>query len=704
MSIKAQCPNCSGKFKAPDNAAGRRVKCPFCEARITVAAPSVPSAKCTPPANNISELLAEGVTPKSEPFLPPLENSSMAALGIDNRSMYSVGTTLAPRRTPGTGPTFSVGGGFSAFDFVSSHKFILMVFGFSAASFLMLLHYDRPIHAVVQGSVGILFALGAWRSQSLGRSRTVAAENWRSLEHIVGLILILLFAGLVTFVTGMRIYAIFDTAVPKVGMNSHVVGYLTGTVMAWVIMIGICSAIYRASETYGFFRPGGWVYVAYFFIVWILAATGNLNGTNRDDGEMGGVEKPASNSLTPESSAANTPSMARPMPDRPTFREILPGVLSGDVNLNIPRGTPGFAGQLYIYLPKGDHAHGSLGCVFIAAAGGTSISGTSLGPGDRAEHIPYAQAGFAVVAYETDGERASDRAQLAKEAATHYREYVAADAGLVNARNAIEFALSRIPEIDPHKLYAVGHSSAAKLALLLAEADPRIKACVAYAPVTDELARHAGKELWNAPGPEKFQDFLVRTSPRTRESELNCPVFLFHAEDDSVVSVSQTRDFAERLKSMGKPITVEIVPSGNHYDSMIRSGIPKGIAWLCALEGRKVPSKPQRSAAPPKRPFVSEPQGELPVANPATPPIAEPQPQAQQRPQPAEPPAPITVTIGGTELKPKDKLEYRRSSDEWEPVEFVGPGPANTVLILRKDLKHAMPVPIDRLRLPGSGQ
>ncbi|MBI1917416.1 MAG: hypothetical protein HYS12_22170 [Planctomycetes bacterium] len=36
MPIAAQCPNCASNFKAPDAAAGKRVKCPECHQPFTV--------------------------------------------------------------------------------------------------------------------------------------------------------------------------------------------------------------------------------------------------------------------------------------------------------------------------------------------------------------------------------------------------------------------------------------------------------------------------------------------------------------------------------------------------------------------------------------------------------------------------------------------------------------------------------------------
>jgi hypothetical protein len=58
----------------------------------------------------------------------------------------------------------------------------------------------------------------------------------------------------------------------------------------------------------------------------------------------------------------------------------------------------------------------------------------------------------------------------------------------------------------------------------------------------------------------------------------------------SVRSCARRSDYteacAERLEALGKPVTLVIVRSGGHYDSMIRGGIPRGIAWLQELTGR----------------------------------------------------------------------------------------------------------------------
>ena len=258
-------------------------------------------------------------------------------------------------------------------------------------------------------------------------------------------------------------------------------------------------------------------------------------------------------------------------------REIAPGVRSYEVSLQRRGGSS----RLWIYLPQ-PLAREKLPCVLIAPAGSPLFHGMALDDRDRPEHLPYARAGFAVVAYEIDG---SPRAHPSShELVAAARAFQAADAGLVNAREALSYALAKVPGIDPQRLYTAGHSSAATLALLLAEHEPRIQACVAYAPVCD-VEQRLGKRVTGAlsrplPG---FGAFIRRSSPRTDVARLRCPVFLFHAEDDHNVPTRDPAAFAAALRRTNPRVTFVQVPKGNHYRSMIEQGIPLAIQWLKRL-------------------------------------------------------------------------------------------------------------------------
>lgn len=262
-------------------------------------------------------------------------------------------------------------------------------------------------------------------------------------------------------------------------------------------------------------------------------------------------------------------------PNRPEFE---PGITREEISFGARGGyytPPGNGGILWIYLPAGQHAPGSLPCILICGAGSTMLEGMSLSEGDVDEHTPYAHAGFAVVAYELDGP-----GNDAIDDPRAYDAFKQSRAGLVNARNALEYVLAKVPEVNPKQIYSAGHSSAGTMSLLFAEHEPRLAGCIAFAPCTDVPAFISVRTRLYASSHKGIADFVVQSSPSTHESRLNCPVFLFHAEDDGNVDVQETREFSSRLSARNPAVTLKIVPTGDHYDSMIEEGIPEAIEWL----------------------------------------------------------------------------------------------------------------------------
>ena len=275
--------------------------------------------------------------------------------------------------------------------------------------------------------------------------------------------------------------------------------------------------------------------------------------------------------VKPLSELQNVPGLGTP-------RRLEPGVLFYAVTLPREQAT----NKLWVYLPESPQEE-KLSCVFVAPAGSNLFTGMALGEGDRPEHLPYVRAGFAVVAYELDGPLSRDHTPSNEEVINAFKSFQRAEAGVANARMAIDYALAKVPRVDAERIYVAGHSSAATLSLLVAERDPRVKACVAYAPVTDietHLGPHTVKVLSNVQG---FRDFIKDNSPLTHAAQLSCPLFLFSADDDSVVPPEQSARFAEAVRGVNPAVTYVRVPSGDHYDSMIHEGVPRAIRWLKEL-------------------------------------------------------------------------------------------------------------------------
>ncbi|QGJ71103.1 Hypothetical protein PBC10988_28060 [Planctomycetales bacterium 10988] len=243
---------------------------------------------------------------------------------------------------------------------------------------------------------------------------------------------------------------------------------------------------------------------------------------------------------------------------------------------------------VWIYLPEGADQAKSLPCVFVAPAGTPLIHGIELSEGDQPEHWPYVEAGFAVVAYDLSGKvpTAFQSKLTGRWLDNSFRIFHRSQAGLLNAQQAIDFALENVPEIDPEMLYAAGHSSAGTLALQLSQREPRIRGCVAYAPCVD-IKKHLSQ------GDSSFgQQFVQRSdvakflenyNPWNNLGRTQCPTFLFAAKDDSVVSVDGISDYFKALKEEGKKTELTTINSGGHYDSMIEEGIPRGIEFLSRL-------------------------------------------------------------------------------------------------------------------------
>ena len=82
----------------------------------------------------------------------------------------------------------------------------------------------------------------------------------------------------------------------------------------------------------------------------------------------------------------------------PRFPELPPGaaVIGGRLHqVRLQGSGPGESMQLWVYLPTAAAQGGRVPCVMIAPAGSPLVTGMALSAGDRPEHTPYVQAGYA---------------------------------------------------------------------------------------------------------------------------------------------------------------------------------------------------------------------------------------------------------------------------------------------------------------------
>ena len=186
--------------------------------------------------------------------------------------------------------------------------------------------------------------------------------------------------------------------------------------------------------------------------------------------------------------------------------------------------------QIWIALPPaGENAlsDGAIPCVLLPPLAMDRALGGRLGSEDLDQLLLFARSGVAAAAFDVPGAWVEGSSPSMVQA--EMERYMADDGGLRTARQVLDVVLARLPEADPARLWVLGEGAAGTLALRLAGRDARIKAVVAFDPVSDMLALAGMEELAPAfqasPG---LKDFLRKQSLQEALDRLRCPVLLFH--------------------------------------------------------------------------------------------------------------------------------------------------------------------------------
>jgi dipeptidyl aminopeptidase/acylaminoacyl peptidase len=172
------------------------------------------------------------------------------------------------------------------------------------------------------------------------------------------------------------------------------------------------------------------------------------------------------------------------------------------------------------------------------------------------------------------------------------------------------------PQVDQHRIGALGYSEGAVVSLLMAAHDPdRIKAVVAYYPITDfprwyaghrsgvmprvlfALARWQLRSDSGAPHDAEFQTMLRLASPIMMAEYVRAPVLLIHGADDTLALPEESGRMAEKLRAAGDTVDVLVVPDAGRLFNFKDAEKAK-IAWDAAVAWFDRYLRPSRDGGP----------------------------------------------------------------------------------------------------------
>lgn len=165
--------------------------------------------------------------------------------------------------------------------------------------------------------------------------------------------------------------------------------------------------------------------------------------------------------------------------------------------------------------------------------------------------------------------------------------------------------VSRSVFVDRLRIATLGFSQGGVYSLMIAAHAPdRVKAVIAYYPVTDfeywlhkersdpieglvyrMIRRHFRKQS-GARTEEQFREILRRASPLPNAKLIRAPVLLIHGDNDKAASMEESQRLANRLVVLGTEVKLMVVPDAVHIFNF-RQPEKAAVAWEATLQWLK---------------------------------------------------------------------------------------------------------------------
>ncbi|MGA7541086.1 MAG: S9 family peptidase [Steroidobacteraceae bacterium] len=138
-------------------------------------------------------------------------------------------------------------------------------------------------------------------------------------------------------------------------------------------------------------------------------------------------------------------------------------------------------------------------------------------------------------------------------------------------------AMIRQGVADPHRICIVGGSYGGYAALAGAAFTPKLYACVVSINGVSDLPAMLGYEkgqhgtesdavaYWEGDIGSQFDSKVIDHSPVNSAADVEAPVLLLHAINDTVVPIAQSEEMAKALAALGKPVTFIKLDGEDHW-------------------------------------------------------------------------------------------------------------------------------------------
>ncbi len=609
MPIRVDCLACRKWYKAPEKAAGKVVKCPGCrgELKVPLDAPAIapaPKADGAPRPASAKPAARPVPVPESpsfeddDPFSIPGFPSLPSAPSASGSGTTAPVHAPPPRRQTARSSSGGVAPAcMELIDWVACHPLVVAVSALALTLLVVGVATGGRMFAVGAAAGGVIAALGLiFPDRPKPKKRPASKQPELMTPKLIGgIVLALLIVGWEVGSALLRHSAQLEQSGQAVtpGAMAGATGRVMGGVVAVMIVCMGISGTLLAIVRFGVFRV--------FAPIYLVAGFGTLMAHAVGPTAPGRVDLPPAGAAVAGESGPVV--IADPLAPQSAAigRAVLGGSRAvGDVMRSehtLPTGAGGGGTPLKFVVYRQFSLNWSQEmaawpCVILAPAGSNLLAGRDLGDGDHPEALPWANAGYVVIQVALPGAIADPERVTGGEVKRTFAEFSAARAGLGCVEQVLAYIKQEMPQVDPRRIAAVGHSSAGTLALLAAESNPEIKACVAFAPCTDVTEFHRDNFAVLETVIPTVRKFCSDYSPINHVDRLQCPIFFFQADDDSVTPVAGAVRFVDAAKEKQKLIELVRVPTGEHYESMIDQGIPRAIRWLDATFARATAPRP----------------------------------------------------------------------------------------------------------------